>query len=413
MSDVSIASSVSKASSVISDYLGGKIEALAAERDGLLAYRVELKKARETLALGDEEFEAELNTIRKDLYPICVALNDYDGHKRFIEQDIRQDIEEEACDRGQEPDIGFYERAYANTLLHRVMGASSKQGKCGFSRNEQAEFRQSVLECYGALKQYPGEDKAWCHVTGYWWPKELVKAAHLVPKLLTGNELAFLFGVKELILHDPKNGLSLHGKIELALDSGKISIVPLPTTDYASCKWKCVLVDQSVLNQVACSYGSESILWKVGVSLSFISKTRAYLTLMQDLDGKELQFLTANRPARRYLYFRFLITYLHAKQSGHSAFTSTVDSRHTFWASPGPYLEKSTLRSLARNISGLELPPSITEHTFDASASASATENAAIIVSTELQDAVEASSKRWDDKDETDEDTEDEDPDYN
>lgn len=33
------------------------------------------------------------------------------------------------------------------------------------------------------------------------------------------------------------------------------------------------------------------------------------------------------------------------------------------WASPGPYLEKSMLCSLARNISGVELPPPLYEDT--------------------------------------------------
>lgn len=87
--------------------------------------------------------------------------------------------------------------------------------------------------------------------------------------------------------------------------------------------------------------------------------------LTQDLDGRELEFITANQPARRFLYFRFLVTYIHAKMLGNTAFTSTVESRKEFWASPGKYLERSTLKSLARNISGLELPPSINSHTFE------------------------------------------------
>ena len=139
--------------------------------------------------------------------------------------------------------------------------------------------------------------------------------------------------------------------------------------------------------------------------LPFLAESWARLTLTQDLEGRELQFLTANQPARRYLYFRFLVTYLHAKQSGNSEFTSMVDSCQTFWACPGGYLERSTLISLARNISGIQLPPAITAHTFDdASASVSKTEDAATILAVELQEAVAANLKRWNDKDETDED---------
>jgi hypothetical protein len=39
-----------------------------------------------------------------------------------------------------------------------------------------------------------------------------------------------------------------------------------------------------------------------------------------------------------------------------------------FWPLPGEYLQKSTLQALARNISGLELPPPlIKETTFESS----------------------------------------------
>ncbi|KAL5043280.1 hypothetical protein BDW71DRAFT_127650 [Aspergillus fruticulosus] len=70
-------------------------------------------------------------------------------------------------------------------------------------------------------------------------------------------------------------------------------------------------------------------------------------------------FLNFHRPAKRSLYFRFLITYVYAGKKGNSAFTSTVESRTKFWQNPGKYLEYSTLKSLARNISALKLPMSL------------------------------------------------------
>lgn len=42
-----------------------------------------------------------------------------------------------------------------------------------------------------------------------------------------------------------------------------------------------------------------------------------------------------------------------------------IEAKQIFFASPGPYLHESTLISLARNISGCELPPSVfSECTF-------------------------------------------------
>lgn len=92
----------------------------------------------------------------------------------------------------------------------------------------------------------------------------------------------------------------------------------------------------------------------------------------QDLEGKKLQFRTNNRPARRYLYFRFLLTYFYAKQKGLKEFTDKVESCSDFWGSPGEYIEHSSLELLTRNL-GVRLPPTIPctieRNTFDGHAS--------------------------------------------
>jgi hypothetical protein len=56
------------------------------------------------------------------------------------------------------------------------------------------------------------------------------------------------------------------------------------------------------------------------------------------------------------MYFRFVISYLHAKKADNSEYTERVEGKEHFWASPGNYLRHVYL---ARNISGLELPPSV------------------------------------------------------
>jgi hypothetical protein len=66
------------------------------------------------------------------------------------------------------------------------------------------------------------------------------------------------------------------------------------------------------------------------------------------------------------LYFRFIITYIFRKKEDAEStkdFTDEVEREKPFWPSPGPYLEKSTLVALARNISGCELPPALVEDT--------------------------------------------------
>ena len=67
------------------------------------------------------------------------------------------------------------------------------------------------------------------------------------------------------------------------------------------------------------------------------------------------------KPGRSFVPFR-----RNAKKQGNHFFTDNADTKQGFWASPGPYLRRSTLTSLARNISGCERrPPLLDENTFE------------------------------------------------
>ncbi|KAJ5113262.1 hypothetical protein N7456_001796 [Penicillium angulare] len=189
---------------------------------------------------------------------------------------------------------------------------------------------------------YIDSNQGYCHLTGF-WDKGLVKAAHLVAKSLSTDEISDLFGVEQIVLSDPRNGLSLHKNIEEGLDSGRIVIVPFPqdTGDtMTATRWKCVLTDKSQKDNMITQ--QSSWYWR-------------------DLDNRELTFLNDNRPARRYLYFRFIVTYIFRKKTdAESDFVQNVETKG-LWATPGPYLRNSMLNVLSRNISGHELPPPILE----------------------------------------------------
>jgi hypothetical protein len=101
---------------------------------------------------------------------------------------------------------------------------------------------------------------------------------------------------------------------------------------------------------------------------------------------------------------------------GQTSFTSSVENKKGFWASLGPYLRQSTLTSLARNISGLELPPSILENTFgeeveDEEVLASESDTAGTYLSVRLREAIDESNKNKGDLDSDDSDSEDDEED--
>ncbi|KAL5001971.1 hypothetical protein BDV10DRAFT_159143 [Aspergillus recurvatus] len=72
----------------------------------------------------------------------------------------------------------------------------------------------------------------------------------------------------------------------------------------------------------------------------------------------ELTILGDNPPARRYLYFRFIIPYLHAIAKGNTVLSEKV-SRKNFWFSVGRYYQ--CLSSSLAAFPGNELPPSLSE----------------------------------------------------
>jgi hypothetical protein len=115
-------------------------------------------------------------------------------HRRFLEANMSEEVELKKP-RFDEPGVDFYERAYMNAIVPRVMGASAKQTKSNFDTQR---FRNSVLQAYNAVDLENDIHMAYCHVSHRWYGKNRVKAAHLVPKSLSDPEIGYLFGVEEV-----------------------------------------------------------------------------------------------------------------------------------------------------------------------------------------------------------------------
>ena len=79
----------------------------------------------------------------------------------------------------------------------------------------------------------------------------------------------------------------------------------------------------------------------------------------------------------------------------HASLLEKVENGKEFWALPGEYLRRSTLISLARNISGLELSPSVLEDPDLDSPPFDEIDNSTILLSAHLRDACVASVKEY------------------
>lgn len=102
-----------------------------------------------------------------------------------------------------------------------------------------------------------------------------------------------------------------------------------------------------------------------------------------------MTFVSDNRPRRRYLYFRFIIAYLNAKSRGaNDAVAKKVEATH-FWPSAGEYLNRSTLVTLARCVSGSDLPKSLVQDkTFDSGDTSTRDADAGTVLGADVRDAI-------------------------
>ncbi|KAJ5905247.1 uncharacterized protein N7473_002163 [Penicillium subrubescens] len=330
----------------VSDFLEAKVQAYNCELEYFEAAHQGLHHAYNEHVISPEEFRDTMGPFLSNVKQVFEKVETISRQRKILEEDLEEFMSLKRPRHG-EPSLEMLQRAYSSSLVARVMAASAKQQK---KRYNQSKFKNDVNDYYGINPTNGIEDGAgYCHVLGKFDAKD-IKAAHVVPKSLSVDEIAHLFGVEELVPEDPRNALSLHRALEEGLDSGKIVIVPIVEDKSKLApplRWKCVLTDSKC--------GNETLFRHRGVE-----------TKWHEIHNKELTFLNANRPARRYLYFRFIMTYIiRKKEKAESSkdFTDEVEKEEPFWPSPGPYLKKSTLVALARNISGCELPPALIEDT--------------------------------------------------
>ncbi|KAI9369358.1 hypothetical protein BJX61DRAFT_536488 [Aspergillus egyptiacus] len=344
---VSAASRLSEmsVSSNVSDFLDAKVAAMEADLDWIRCFRDGLDEVKARQLIDDGEFAAEIQPLLDSFRDTSQNLTILKRQQRLIEDDLEEELQVKKKRTAEQPDDGLLERAYASTMVARVMAASAKQKKA--KAFDQTQFRKDVVQYYNA-RDPDGETSTWCHVLGMFLPSAEVKAAHLVPKSLSGDEISFLFGAGEAVLSDCRNGITLAATLERRLDEGTIAIVPSPGAITVPTRWMCVLLDETKAKET---------VWAGPYTPGGPKRT---IVRLEDIDKKELRFLGDHRPARRYLFFRFVISYLHAKASGNTVVSEKVN-RKDFWPTIGRYLHKSTLVTLARCVSGTELPPSLVE----------------------------------------------------
>ena len=338
----SSATSLLSNASDVSEFLEQKIKTVELEMDIADFYKKSLTQAYKQDNIEESELTEALDEVNQQN---SVKKREWIALKRQKVL-IEEDIEEGPCTTR--------EKAYAAAMKHRVkIPTQLSKAEQNLKKHTQEKFRRELETYYAAARTNEGDRSVFCPVTKTWWAAKLIKAAHLVPRSLQSEELAYMFGADSMDLSDPRNGLLVHHKIEEALDRGTAVIVPVPAKGSSRSEWKLLLTVESLRNQVVAvtsivaSYPSPPYRWK-------------------DLDGTTLEFLNDNRPARRFLYFKYVMACMRAKELGNGKWIACHPSQGTMWCTPGLYLRRSMLTSLARQVSDHFLPEALyMDNTFD------------------------------------------------
>ena len=239
------------------------------------------------------------------------------------------------------------EEAYIAELRMSLEAASSsKQRFLGLKspRLDRKHFQNIVNEYLDTkVVSATGDEKKWCHVLGYWLTPNSVKCAHIIPASWNVNGVAHMFGSDEPPLTSRKNGLSLQNKIAEAFDNCWIVVVPVGSVESTPTEWKIVLLNTAIKDNTFFT--------------DMLKATDRKLWRWRDIDGRKLSFRNDNRPARRFLYMRYALAWLHADDKSWPDFKEKVPPGEV-WASPNKpdgYLRKSILLELGEK-TGDRLP---------------------------------------------------------
>lgn len=164
----------------VSDFLESRIRLLTNDMEYIASAHKSLDFALDESTLSAQEFRDALKPFMPPARLISNELKTLKRQRKIIRDDLEEEMAIEKRLRTGLPGPALYVKAYTDSILRRVMFACGKQkAEKGFNARA---FKTSVNSYYGIQ-----QDAGFCHITGDVWPAKDVKAAHIVPKSLTGG----------------------------------------------------------------------------------------------------------------------------------------------------------------------------------------------------------------------------------
>ncbi|TKA81767.1 hypothetical protein B0A49_00639 [Cryomyces minteri] len=220
-------------------------------------------------------------------------------------------------------------------LLSESAGATVEtQGKrCGF---DQDTFKARVGGQYAEVSDDPHRTpRLWCPITKIYHVARVITTAHIVPYRIKNMHAAYIFGRDPgsgyEVIWDKRNGFCLHITVQTLFDEGHFVIVPDGTSEDGVDEFKVVVLDEELYNEE----------YPIAPGVTF-----------RGIHNHRLEWGSTARPAKRYLYFHFLLSIFRRRKY---AVTDWGQDRIELsptqvWATPGSWIRRSMLRPLAYEI---------------------------------------------------------------
>ncbi|KAI9863080.1 MAG: hypothetical protein M1813_003900 [Trichoglossum hirsutum] len=183
------------------------------------------------------------------------------------------------------------------------------------------------------------QDCLWCPILKEYALSDERTAAHIVPCSIGYTNAGYLFGERDRgaeFIWNMDNGLVMASTLWKQFDKGDFVLMPITAEHGKPSRWRFVLMNEKLRAH--------------GIS------SRAGYKKYRDLDGTELEFKNDNRPAHRFLYYHFvstLLRYIRCEKPGWAGKMINLPTGK-IWATPGPYLRKSMLKTIANAIGDYE-----------------------------------------------------------
>lgn len=221
------------------------------------------------------------------------------------------------------------EGAFVNTLLKLYIDPMVSRKR---SSTAQSNMRRAAIERYGSLLDAPN-GTLWCPINKQYVDAQGMRAAHIVPASIGPEVVDYIFGPGSgSRLFSADNCLMMHQWAERLFDRGCFVLIPTDSNESPIKRWTIKLVNNAAKDKSLADLGDAGKL--------------------SSLDNTELEFKNDSRPATRFLYYHLVVTLLRNRrnrQPGWEKSWTELKTRQP-WATTGPYLRKSMLLALARQV---------------------------------------------------------------